>query len=118
MPKNILVTGAAGFVGFHLALALHARGDRVVGYDNFNDYYTPALKRSRAQELAKKQIEVIEGDICHQDHLLKSVRMHSVTRLVHLAAQPGVRYSLINPQAYIKNNLEGFAAILEVCRQT
>lgn len=116
MQKNILITGAAGFIGFHLAQALHARGDQVAGYDNFNDYYTPLLKRRRAHKLAELGIPIIEGDICDQNLLLSKLR--DVTHLVHLAAQPGVRYSLVNPQAYVKANLDGFVQILEACRHT
>ncbi|MCE5316366.1 MAG: NAD-dependent epimerase/dehydratase family protein, partial [Parachlamydia sp.] len=111
---NIFITGAAGFIGFHLALALKARGDHVVGFDNFNDYYTPALKRSRARELALSGIVVIEGDICDYPTLLETAR--GSDHFVHLAAQAGVRYSLVNPQAYAKANLEGFVNVLEVCR--
>jgi UDP-glucuronate 4-epimerase len=116
MSKSILITGAAGFIGFHLAIALQARGDKVVGYDSFNDYYSPALKRKRAAELAKIGISIIEGDICDDQSLQKSIKKHQVDHLVHLAAQAGVRYSLVNPQAYVRANLEGFATILEVCR--
>lgn len=111
---DVFITGAAGFIGFHLALALKARGDGVVGFDNFNDYYTPVLKRSRARKLAQSGIEVIEGDICDYQHLLESAK--ECAHVVHLAAQAGVRYSLVNPQAYAKANLEGFVNVLEVCR--
>lgn len=115
--KKVLITGAAGFIGFHLACALKARGDTVVGYDNFNDYYDPTLKRNRAKELAKLGVQIIEGDICHGEFLEQSIIAHQTTHLVHLAAQAGVRYSLQNPQAYIKSNIEGFLNILEVCRK-
>ena len=91
--KSFLITGAAGFIGFHLAQALHARGDSVVGYDNFNAYYTPALKRLREAELSKLRIPVVNGDICDYNHLLDTVHTHKVDHLVHLAAQAGVRYS-------------------------
>jgi UDP-glucuronate 4-epimerase len=116
MNKSILITGAAGFIGFHLAKSLQSRGDKVVGYDNFNPYYEPRLKRKRASELSKQGIEVIEGDICNFEQVQELVRSQEVTHLVNLAAQPGVRYSLVNPQAYVKANLEGFVSILEVCR--
>lgn len=115
--KHILVTGAAGFIGFHLSKLLKNRGDRVIGFDNFNGYYDPSLKRSRAQELAKLEIPVIEGDICESDQLQNLVNRHELTHFVHLAAQAGVRYSLTNPQAYMKTNLEGFVNVLEICRQ-
>lgn len=116
MSKRIFVTGAAGFIGFHLAQQLHQRGDAVIGYDNFNDYYQPQLKRDRAQELAKKGISVIEGDLANQTALQKAIEDHQTTHLVHLAAQAGVRYSLDCPQAYVKSNIEGFLNILEICR--
>lgn len=111
---KIFITGAAGFIGYHLALALKARGDCVVGFDNFNDYYTPVLKRRRASELAQSGIEVIEGDICDYPRLMESAR--GCGHFVHLAAQAGVRFSLVNPQAYAKANLEGFVNVLETCR--
>lgn len=116
MKKNILITGAAGFIGFHLAQALHMRGDRVVGFDNFNDYYSPLLKRRRAAELKKEGVAVIEGDICDHIALQALVQEQKIDHFVHLAAQAGVRYSLENPQAYVKANLEGFVNVLEVCR--
>lgn len=116
MKKNVFLTGAAGFIGFHLAHQLALRGDRVLGYDNFNDYYSPQLKRRRAQELQKVGVDIVEGDICDSAALNASIKKHQTTHLVHLAAQAGVRYSLINPQAYIKTNVEGFVNILEACR--
>lgn len=116
MKKRIFITGAAGFIGFHLARQLAARGDAVLGYDNFNDYYNPELKRRRADILKKEGIQIIEGDICDFSNFQKSVESHQPDRLVHLAAQAGVRYSLKNPQAYVKANLEGFVNILEISR--
>lgn len=116
MIKQVFITGAAGFIGFHLAKKLQARGDHVIGYDNFNDYYTPQLKRDRASELKKLGVAVLEGDICDREELSKQIIKHRTTHLVHLAAQAGVRYSLANPQAYLKSNLEGFLNILEICR--
>lgn len=116
MKKRIFITGAAGFIGFHLSLYLQQQGNLVLGFDNFNDYYTPGLKRARALELAKASIQVIEGDICETDALFSAVTAHQPTHFVHLAAQAGVRYSLENPQAYVKSNIEGFVNVLEVCR--
>lgn len=116
MKKNVLITGAAGFIGYHLAKSLSQRGDRVIGYDNFNDYYNPALKRTRAANLKKVGIAVAEGDICDGAHLQKIINENKTTHIVHLAAQAGVRYSITNPQAYLKANLEGFLNILEICR--
>lgn len=116
MSKNILVTGAAGFIGFHLAKALQQRGDLVIGLDNYNDYYSPELKRARERELQKLDIEVTQGDICNLKFLNATIDFNKITHIVHLAAQAGVRYSLTNPQAYIKANMEGFVNILEACR--
>ncbi len=114
--KRIFLTGAAGFVGFHLAAALRCRGDLVVGFDNFNDYYDPALKRARSAELEKLGVEVVEGDLCDKPLLDQKIEEFSPTHIVHMAAQAGVRYSLDNPAAYVRSNLEGFVNILEACR--
>jgi len=114
--KRIFITGIAGFIGFHLARHLHARGDQVIGIDNFNDYYSQQLKRDRAQELHQNNIPVITGDICKHSLLHELMLKHKTTHFVHLAAQPGVRYSLINPQAYIEANINGFINVLEACR--
>ncbi len=116
MSKNVLITGAAGFIGFHLAQQLHLQGHQVGGYDNFNTYYAPELKRHRAQQLEKLGMTVIEGDICDYSFLLEVVKKQAITHIVHLAAQAGVRFSLINPQAYVSANLEGFVNVLEICR--
>lgn len=116
MKKNVFITGAAGFIGFHLARFLKQRGDSVLGLDNFNDYYSPQLKRQRAKELRHLGIEVIEGDINDQPLLKKMVQEHETTHFVHLAAQAGVRYSLVNPESYVVNNVHGFLNVLEVCR--
>jgi UDP-glucuronate 4-epimerase len=117
MTRNILITGAAGFIGFHLASYLALQGDHVIGYDNFNDYYQPKLKRDRAAELSKIGVNVIGGDVCDQVKLKEVVLSHETTHLVHLAAQAGVRYSLSHPHHYIKANVEGFLNILELCRE-
>lgn len=117
MTKKIFITGAAGFIGFHLAKHLSRRGDKVLGFDNFNNYYPPLLKRMRTKELQRLGIEVIEGDICNFNHLSQCLEKFNPDILVHLAAQAGVRHSLHQPQEYIKANIEGFVNILEVCRQ-
>lgn len=109
---KILVTGAAGFIGFHTAMHLKD----VVGIDNFNNYYSPKLKRDRAKELAKANIAVIEGDINDRELLKKIINEHKITTIVHLAAQAGVRYSIEHPESYLKANVEGFLNILEVLR--
>lgn len=114
--KRVFITGAAGFIGFHIARHLHARGDVVVGYDNFNSYYDPALKRARAAELAKLGISVLEGDVRDDGTFEAAVERHETTHLLHLAAQAGVRYSLDNPKAYLESNIDGFLNVLELCR--
>lgn len=115
--KKVLVTGAAGFIGFHLAAALKLRGDFVVGLDNYNKYYDPTLKRLRADILSRRGIEVVEGDICHNPILEDLVKRYAPTHICHLAAQAGVRYSIENPEAYVQSNIHGFLNILEVCRR-
>lgn len=118
MKKNIFVTGAAGFIGFHLACYLKSRGDEVLGYDNLNDYYSTDLKLARLEQLKQMGVKVIKDDICNYNELLKSVEDFNTTHIAHLAAQAGVRYSLVNPQAFVKSNLNGFLHILEVCRHS
>lgn len=117
MDKRILVTGAAGFIGFHLSRALKRRGDAVIGFDNFNSYYRVDLKHLRAEVLGQEGIEVIQGDICDPYKLNETLQREGISHVVHLAAQAGVRYSLVDPQAYIKANIEGFVTILEGCRK-
>ncbi len=114
---NIFITGIAGFIGFHLAKHLHARGDRVVGCDNFNGYYDPELKRQRAQILAQLGIQVIDAEIQNLPKLEEIIQKHQITHVVHLAAQAGVRYSKVNPQSYADTNLDGFLQILELIRR-
>ncbi|MGA7562193.1 MAG: NAD-dependent epimerase/dehydratase family protein [Desulfobaccales bacterium] len=114
-----LVTGSAGFIGFHVARALLSRQAKVVGLDNFNDYYSPALKRERDRELRKYPDFVsINGDLTDLSLLQSLFGNHSPQKICHLAAQAGVRYSLVNPFAYQKANLEGFLNLLELARQT
>ncbi|MEZ5315197.1 MAG: NAD-dependent epimerase/dehydratase family protein [Chlamydiales bacterium] len=114
--KIILLTGIAGFIGFHVALALKKRGDFVVGIDNFNTYYSAKLKEARASILKAKGIEIIEGDINNQNLLRKLFETYSPTDLLNLAAQAGVRYSFNHPDVYLKSNINGFLSILEVLR--
>lgn len=116
MTKRVLITGAAGFIGFHLAEALNKRGDFVVGLDNYNDYYNPQLKKDRAYFLKNKGIEIEAGDVCDEAKLAAIIEHHGITHICHLAAQAGVRYSIQNPKAYVKANIEGFLSILETCR--
>jgi UDP-glucuronate 4-epimerase len=114
---KILVTGAAGFIGSHVAHALVREGHDVVGLDNFNDYYTPALKRARAARLAAlPRYRGVEADIADGKALAGIFAEHRFDRVCHLAAQAGVRYSVTHPHVYQKSNLEGFLHILEACR--
>jgi UDP-glucuronate 4-epimerase len=114
-----LVTGSAGFIGFHVARALLSRQAKVVGLDNYNDYYSPALKRDRDRELRKYPDFVsINGDLTDLSLLQSLFENHSPEKVCHLAAQAGVRYSLVNPFAYQKANLEGFLNLIELARQT
>lgn len=114
--KRILVTGAAGFIGFHLALYLKRRGDLVVGIDNFNGYYNPKLKRDRRDLLVREGVELLTADIRDRDFLRLLLLRNEITHVVHLAAQAGVRHSLFEPDDYIASNLHGFVSILEACR--
>lgn len=114
---KILVTGAAGFIGMHVAQILLKRGDQVIGIDNLNDYYDPKLKRSRLDQLKPyANFSFIEGDIANWLTLNALFECEKPNRVVNLAAQAGVRYSLKNPHAYIQTNLVGFGNILEACR--
>ena len=115
---TVLVTGAAGFIGFHTSKALLARGDKVIGIDNLNDYYDVSLKEARLNQLREQDNFVFEGlDIADREAMEDFGKRHpEITRVVHLAAQPGVRYSLINPYAYTRTNVEGHMCVLELCR--
>ena len=116
---KILVTGAAGFIGFHTAKALLARGDDVVGIDNLNTYYDVRLKEDRlAQIQGEASFRFIKLDIADRNAMADLFATERFDRVVHLAAQAGVRYSLQNPQAYADSNLQGFLNILEGCRHT
>jgi UDP-glucuronate 4-epimerase len=114
---KVLVTGAAGFIGMHCAKRLLARGDEVLGVDNLSPYYPVELKRDRLKVLAAKGFRFQELDIANGDSLHRLFEEARPDRVLHLAAQPGVRYSLINPAAYVQANLVGFANILECCRR-
>tara|TARA_B100000900_G_scaffold415611_1_gene446232 strand:+ start:1497 stop:2504 length:1008 start_codon:yes stop_codon:yes gene_type:complete len=119
---KVLVTGAAGFIGFHLTLALLDRDDEVVGIDNLNDYYDPALKQLRLDQIAKHpklaNFEFLKGDIADRTYIEKIFSDHTFDVVVNLAAQAGVRYSIENPHAYVDSNLVGFVNILEGCRNS
>lgn len=115
---NILVTGAAGFIGFHVCRALLARGDQVFGLDNFNDYYDVQIKRDRLALIStNKRFELLETDFADRTAMAELFDRCSFDRVIHLGAQAGVRHSLTHPQAYVESNLVGFANILEGCRQ-
>lgn len=120
---KILVTGNAGFIGYHVAKALMARGDSVVGFDNVNDYYEVALKESRLALLEEKaaigggDYTFVRGDLADRQAVERCFAEHGIQRVVHLAAQVGVRYSLENPHLYAESNLTGFMNVLDASRQ-
>ncbi len=119
---KILVTGSSGFIGFHVVKALLDRGDEVVGIDSVNDYYDPELKEARLQQLFNKVTEIngkytfIRGNIADTQLVKECFDKHSFDRIIHLAAQAGVRYSLENPLAYVESNILGFTNLLEAAR--
>lgn len=127
---KVLITGAAGFIGFHLCLALIKRGDQVTGLDNINDYYDPSLKLARLKQLGISNIqagekicstvysnfEFIKIDLDEKQKLFALFAENRFDGVINLAAQVGVRYSLINPDAYIPANIAGFLNVLEACR--
>jgi UDP-glucuronate 4-epimerase len=116
---KILVTGAAGFIGFHTATALLNRGGEVVGLDNLNNYYDVSLKVARLAGLeGRKGFRFIKGNIADRQLMTDLFQREKFDRVVNLAAQAGVRYSLENPYAYIESNINGFMNILEGCRNT
>jgi len=132
MNSEILVTGSAGFIGFHLTLKLLEAGKNVIGLDNINDYYDPELKYNRLSQTGIRKSEISEdrttksikypnykfykSDLSNKKVLDKIFKKHKITKVVNLAAQAGVRYSLSNPHAYLNSNMEGFLNILETCR--
>ena len=114
---KILVTGAAGFIGMTTSLKLLARGDTVVGLDNLNDYYSVQLKKDRLARLQPHaNFKFAQLDVSDQANMSKLFKTEQFDRVIHLAAQAGVRYSLQNPQAYVDSNLVGFTNVLEGCR--
>ncbi|MFT4047401.1 MAG: NAD-dependent epimerase [Solimonas sp.] len=114
---KVLLTGAAGFVGMYCAAALLQRGGRVFGFDNLNDYYDPALKHARLEQLRGWDgFSFMQADLADKDAVLKAFEAARPDVVLHLAAQAGVRYSLKNPQAYVDSNLIGFVNVLEACR--
>ncbi|KAK1420921.1 hypothetical protein QVD17_22890 [Tagetes erecta] len=113
---SVLVTGAAGFVGSHVSLALRKRGDGVVGLDNFNDYYDPSLKNARRALLNSHNVFIVEGDINNDHVLTKLFDVVAFTHVMHLAAQAGVRYAMENPHSYVNSNIAGLVTLLEQCK--
>ena len=130
---KVLITGSAGFIGFHLVKTLLERGDTVIGFDNINDYYDVNLKYGRLNQCGINRDEIVEGkivqsttypnyrfvkeDLEHADFILDLFERESFDAVVNLAAQAGVRYSLDNPRAYVSSNVMGFVNVLEACRQ-
>lgn len=120
---KVLVTGNAGFIGFHAAMRLLQRGDEVVGFDNVNDYYDTDLKEARLRYLEQTAADTgstyrfIRANLADRDTVESCFAEHRFDRVIHLAAQAGVRYSIENPHAYVESNLVGFVNVLEACRQ-
>jgi len=113
-----LVTGVAGFIGFHVTRRLIARGDQVIGLDSVNDYYDVRLKEARLAQLTSLNgFQFVKLDLANRQGMKELFAEYPIRRVVHLAAQAGVRYSLVNPHAYTDSNIEGFMNILEGCRQ-
>ena len=116
---KLLVTGAAGFIGFHTARLLLERGDEVVGLDNLNPYYDPALKNARLEILKTYPgFRFVKADLADHEAMDMLFRSEEFQRVVHLGAQAGVRYSLENPHAYVQSNIVGFLEVIEGCRHT
>ena len=114
---HILVTGAAGFIGYHLSEKLLARGDTVMGLDNLNDYYAVSLKEARLDRLKKHPaFRFIRADLQDRAAMAALFAQNRFDAVINLAAQAGVRYSIENPLAYVDSNIVGFAHILEGCR--
>ena len=119
---KVLVTGAAGFIGFHLARRLLARGDTVVGFDVVNDYYDPALKEARLRVIAEEaqaggaDWSLLRADLAEEAAVQACFAEHRFDRVIHLAAQAGVRHSLTHPHDYIRANIVAFTNVLEACR--
>ncbi len=115
--KNILITGVAGFIGFHLSQKLLANGENVIGVDNLNDYYDVSLKQARLEQLFNHQnFHFFQLDLANRSKIAELFTIYKPEKVIHLAAQAGVRYSLTHPHNYVDSNLIGFVNILEGCR--
>ena len=117
MQKIILVTGSAGFIGYHIARLLLKNNYRVFGLDNLNNYYSISLKKKRNNELKSfENYTFIKADICNKNAIIKICKKFKINYILHLAAQAGVRYSIKNPDIYVKNNLIGFFNVIDAAR--
>ena len=120
MNKHILITGAAGFIGFHLCKKLIKNGNKIIGLDNINDYYDIELKKKRleilSQTSSKNNWQFLKTDLLNKDQLLQIFQDYKPETVINLAAQAGVRYSIENPRAYINSNIIGFQNILDCCK--
>ena len=117
MSGPVLVTGSAGFIGFHTAQRLLARGEAVIGVDNLNNYYDPALKHARLERLQAQPNYIHHTlDLADRDGMRALFAEHSPRRIVHLGAQAGIRYSVENPESYVDSNVVGFLTVLEGAR--
>ena len=113
---TVLLTGAAGFIGHHVARALLARGERVIGVDNLNDYYDVRLKEARLANVPERGFTFLRADVADRDAML-ALAGDDITHVVHLAAQAGVRYSMVDPYAYVTSNVMGQVVLLELARR-
>ena len=115
---TILITGSAGFIGFHMSLLLLKKRHKIIGLDNLNDYYEVSLKKNRLKILSNyKNFTFYKKNISNKNELFKLFKNIKISMIIHLSAQPGIRYSITNPDAYFDSNILGFYNILELCRQ-
>lgn len=112
--ENVLLTGGAGFIGMHTAVKLKSLGYNVIVIDNMNDYYSTQLKEDRVSVLADNDVTFVQGDVCDAKLVTSLIKEHKIDRVIHLAAQAGVTYSLTNPLSYTKNNVECFVTLMEI----